>query len=123
MAYRLYLAAAVMAPLATASPPLASSAQAATISRNCAVDNVAVIEARMHIKCAPIPTIANTHAIYYFAAALSEGPAKIESLVMLAIESKRIKKPLVIWYDPEDYASVPGCQGNNCRRLSGAALE
>lgn len=98
-------------------------ANAATVSRNCDVDSIGVIDGRMHIKCAPIPAVANTQAIYYFAMNLSEGAGKAQSLVALAIEAKRIKKAMVLWYDPEDYQSVPGCQGNNCRRLRGAALE
>lgn len=102
---------------------LASPAQADTMSRECLVDSVAVIDGRMHIKCAPIATVAHTSAIRYFALPLSEPQAKIDGLIMLAIESKRIKKPMVIWFDMADYKSVPGCLGSDCRRLKGAALE
>lgn len=102
---------------------LAQPAAAATVSRQCAVDSVAVIDGRMHIKCAPIATVAHTQAISYFALPLTEPQAKIEGLIMLAIEAKRQKKPMVIWFDMDDYKSVPGCLGSDCRRLKGAALE
>jgi hypothetical protein len=28
-----------------------------------------------------------------------------------------------LWFDMDDYKSVPGCLGSDCRRLKGAALE
>ena len=52
----------------------------ANTQRNCAVDSVGVIDGRMHIKCASIPGIGHTQAIYYFAMNLSEGPAKVQSV-------------------------------------------
>jgi hypothetical protein len=82
-----------------------------------------VVDNRMHIKCAPVPGVAHTQAIYYFALPLSEPAAKIQGLIALAIEAKRIKKAMVLWFDMDDYKSVPGCQGSDCRRLVGAALE
>ncbi|MFN4095719.1 MAG: hypothetical protein ACK4GG_03010 [Sphingomonas sp.] len=95
----------------------------ANTQRNCAVDSVAVIDARMHIKCAPIPGVGHSYAIYYFAMNLSEGPAKVQSLIALAIAAKQARKPMVLWFDMEDYKSVPGCAGSNCRKLRGAAME
>lgn len=108
---------------AAGTAAFATPAAAATMSRSCPVDSVAVIDNRMHIKCAPVPGVGHTQAIYYFALPLSEPVAKIESIIALAIEAKRIKKPMVLWFDMDDYKSVPGCQGNDCRRLQGAALE
>lgn len=95
----------------------------ANTQRSCTVDSVAVIDARMHIKCAPIPTIGHTQAIYYFAMNLSEGPAKVQSVIALAIAAKQQGKPMVLWFDMNDYKSVPGCAGSNCRKLRGAAME
>ncbi len=110
-------AAAAAAYLAFAPEAQANS------QRSCMVDSVAVVDARMHIKCAPNPSQAYTNAIPYYALPLSEPAAKVESLVALAIEAKRQRKAMVLWFDMEDYKSVPGCQGNDCRRLRGAALE
>lgn len=98
-------------------------AEAATLSRSCPVDNVAVIDNRMHIKCAPVLGVGHTQAIYYFALPMSESAAKIESIIALAIEAKRRNKPLTLWFDMDDYKSVPGCLGSDCRRLQGIALE
>ena len=95
----------------------------ANSQRSCLVDNVAVVDTRMHIKCAPNPSQAYTSAIPYYALPLSEPAAKIESLIALAIAAKRERKAMVLWFDMNDYKSVPGCQGHNCRRLRGAALE
>ena len=61
--------------------------------------------------------------IRHYALPLTEPVAKVESLVLLAIESKRINKPLVLWFDMADYERMPGCLGHDCRRLKGAALE
>jgi hypothetical protein len=108
---------------AAGATAFAAPAAAATLSRSCPVDSVAVIENRMHIKCAPVPGVGHTQAIYYFALPLTEPAAKIQSIIALAIEAKRIKKPMTLWFDMDDYKSVPGCQGNDCRRLQGAALE
>lgn len=98
-------------------------AAAATMQRLCSVDQVAVIEGRIHIKCAPNPQQAYTKEIPYYAMPLNEPPAKIDAVISLAIAAKQIRKPMVLWFDMDDYRSVPGCQGNNCRRLHGAALE
>lgn len=108
---------------AAAAGTSSAPASASTLSRSCPVDSVAVIDNRMHIKCASIPGVAHTQAIYYFAMPLTEPAAKIESIVTLAIEAKRIKKAMVLWFNMDDYKSVPGCQGSDCRRLLGAALE
>ena len=100
----------------------AGPAEAATVDRACLVDSVAVIEGRMHIKCVPAPSGLG-HDVTYYAMNLSEGAAKIEGLILLAIESKRRNKAMRLWYDQSDYQSVAGCLGHNCRRLIGAAME
>ena len=97
-------------------------ADAAQIGRACLVDSVAVIETRMHIKCAPAASGLGRDVTYY-AMNLSEGATKVHGLIALAIESKRRNKAMHLWYDEADYASVKGCLGNNCRRLIGAAME
>jgi hypothetical protein len=116
------LAVAILAAVGVIPWP-GTEASAATQNRRCAVDNVGVIEGRMHIKCAPNPQQAYTGEIRYYAMPLNEPPAKIQSIVMLAIESKRVAKALTLWFDMDDYRSVPGCQGHDCRRLQGVALE
>jgi hypothetical protein len=101
----------------------AAPADAATLSRTCMVDQVAVIDGRMHIKCAPNAGEAVTKDIRYFAMPLSEPQIKIDNLIALAVAAKQVNRPMVIWYDHEDYKSVPGCQGVDCRRLKGAGIE
>lgn len=100
-----------------------TSAEAARQPRSCDVDQVGVMENRIHIKCVPIEGQANTQAIYYFAMSLSEDSRKVDNVIALAIAAKQTRKPLVIAYDTADYKSVPGCDGSNCRRLLAAALE
>jgi hypothetical protein len=99
------------------------SAQAAPQSRSCLVDNVTVIDERMHIKCAPNAQQAYTKDILYYAMSLREPSVKVESIVMLAIAAKNRNKAMTLTFDSDDYKSVPGCQGNNCRALKGAAME
>lgn len=97
-------------------------ADAAQVARECLVDSVAVIDARMHIKCVPAASGLGRDVTYY-AMNLAEGAAKVQGLIELAIESKRRNKAMRLWYDEADYASVRGCLGNNCRRLIGAQME
>jgi hypothetical protein len=97
-------------------------AQAASQTRTCLVDSVAVIDERMHIKCAPIAQQAYTKDILYYAMNLRDGSTKVESIVMLAIAAKNRNKAMTLIFD-DDYKSVPGCQGNNCRALKGATME
>ena len=97
-------------------------AEAAQVGRECLVDSVAVIGSRMHIRCVPAASGLGRDVTYY-AMNLSEGAAKVQGLIALAIESKRRSKAMQLWYDQADYASVNGCLGHNCRRLLGAAME
>lgn len=98
-------------------------AEAATQQRDCLVDSVAVIGQRMHIKCAPVAGAAYTTQLTYYAMNLSEGAAKVQSIIMLAIESKRRNKAMKLQFDNEEYQSVAGCLGHNCRLLQGAIME
>lgn len=100
----------------------ASNAQAAQ-SRLCNVDQVAVFENRIHIKCNAIAGKAYTKDIPYYAMAITKPKAVIDNVIALAVGAKVTKKPLVVWFDWNDYKSVPGCRGNDCRRLVAAALE
>lgn len=100
----------------------ASDAHAAQ-SRLCEVDQIGVFENRIHIKCVPIASKAYTKDIPYYAMAMTKPKAVIDNIIALAVGAKQTKKPLVVWFDFSDYKSVPGCQGNNCRRLVAAALE
>lgn len=102
----------------------ATEADAASVmSRLCNVDQVGVFENRIHIKCAPDPDKAYTKDIPYYAMAITGDARVIDNIIALAIGAKQVNKPLVIWFDMDDYRSVPGCQGSNCRKLTAAALE
>lgn len=100
-----------------------TGAQAQSQSRLCEVDQVGVFENRIHIKCAPIADKAFTKDILYYAMRIDNPAVMVDNIVALAVGAKQTRKPLVIWYDFNDYKSVPGCQGVNCRRLVAAALE
>jgi hypothetical protein len=105
------------------TPPIFSTpVHAASKARLCKVDHVAVIEKRLHVKCVPEQE-AYTREITYYAMLLTEPVVKTEAVIMMAMESKKLNKPVRIWFDDADYASVPGCQGSDCRRLLGLALE
>jgi hypothetical protein len=54
---------------------------------------------------------------------LSQPSAKIQGIIALATTAKQIRKPLIIWFNWDDYKSVLGCLGSDCRVMSGAALE
>ena len=116
---------AVLAMLTTAT--WTTSANAETImSRQCRVDQVAVFANRIHLKCNVDPGKAYTGDIRYYAAAITADARTsimVESIVALAIAAKQTNKPMVIGFDMDDYRSVPGCQGSDCRKLVSAALE
>ena len=100
-----------------------ADAQAADISRLCEVDQIGVMSNRIHIKCAPVEGKAFTRDIQYYAMSLSQPEAKINAIITLAATAKQIRKPLVVWFNWDDYKSVPGCLGQDCRVLIAAALE
>ena len=114
---------AAIALAMTAPLWVAPEAEAATMSRLCKVDQVGVMNNRIHIKCAPLADKAYTKDIPYYAMNLTEDARKVDNIIALAIAAKQINKPLVVWFDWDDYRSVPGCQGNDCRKLVSAALE
>jgi hypothetical protein len=107
----------------TVGAGFSGEAQAAAQTRSCLVDSVAVIDDRMHIKCAPNAQQAFSKDILYYAMNLREGTAKVEAIVMLAIAAKNRNKAMTVTFDLDDYKSVPGCQGSNCRAMKGAAME
>lgn len=96
------------------------------MSRSCNVDQIGVYANRIHLKCIPDPQRAYTGDIRYYAMAIT-GDARVlgvvENIIALAIGAKQTNKPMVIQFDMGDYRSVPGCQGNDCRKLVSAALE
>lgn len=113
------LAAAGCYGIAGATAAQAQSSQ----SRLCNVDQVAVFENRIHVKCAPNADQAFTKDIPYYAMNIGKDAKVIDNIIALAVGAKVTRKPLVVWYDFSDYQSVPGCNGTNCRRLVAAALE
>jgi hypothetical protein len=118
-----YTHAILLLAVLSAGTMIPQNSQAAAQSRSCLVDNVAIIDDRMHIKCAPNAQQAFTKDILYYAMSLREPSVKVESIVMLAIAAKNRNKAMTLTFDADDYKSVPGCQGSNCRALKGAAME
>jgi len=125
MAFSTKLLALASAGIVLGSLQYAVPAMAAPeiMSRTCRVDQVGVFGNRIHVKCAPIAGTAYTSAIPYYAMAINTDARVIDSVIALAIAAKQTNKPLVVQFDMADYASVPGCQGNNCRKLVAAMLE
>jgi hypothetical protein len=97
-------------------------AYGASKARLCKVDHLAVIDRRLHVKCAAEQE-AYTREITYYAMSLTEPVVKTEAIIAMVMESKKQNRPVRIWFDDSDYASVPGCQGSDCRKMLGLALE
>lgn len=117
------LKAIAVAAVAFTAAGWTNNASAATVSRMCSVDQVGVFGNRVHVKCAPENDKAYTRDIRYYAMAISQDAKVVDNIVRVAIGAKQTNKPLVIWFDMDDYRSVPGCQGSDCRKLIAAALE
>lgn len=95
----------------------------ATQSRTCAPTEVAVFETRIHVRCQPIAAQAYTNDIIYYAISRKADARLADQVLQILLAAKSSRQNLRLWFDPTDYSSVPGCQGNDCRRLHGAAIQ
>ncbi len=121
---RLSLTAAALAALGVGVIAAPSPAAAQVQSRDCNPTEVAVFSNRIHVRCAPIPSKAYTSDIPYYAMKLAGGDGRqVRMTLELMSEAKANGRKLRIWADMSDYKSVPGCQGSNCRRLTGVAMK
>ncbi len=92
-------------------------------SRVCVPDSVAVFSNRIHVKCKPDPKKAFTKDIRYYAMAIASRNSKqVDYTLQVLLGAQTSNKKLRIWFDTHDYKSVPGCQGSDCRKLTGAAI-
>jgi|GEM_PF-2987744 len=90
--------------------------------RACDPTEVAVFSNRIHVKCAPIKGKAYTKDIPYYAMNIKDNAMKVNGVLQVMTAAKANGRKLYIWTDMSDYKSVPGCKGNNCRRLKAAAI-
>jgi hypothetical protein len=106
--------------LVLAVPPAHANA---TQSRICTPTEVAVLESRIHVKCQPIADQASTKDIIYFAVSRKADANLADQILQVLLAAKSSRQNLRVWFDPKDYSSVPGCQGNDCRRLHAVAIQ
>jgi hypothetical protein len=104
------------------APPVSLAQQSSVQARDCKPEEVAVLENRLHVKCAAIAGQAYTRDIPYYAMALGRDSRQVAFTLDLLLAAKAAGRSLRIWFDMSDYASVPGCRGSDCRRLHGAAM-
>ena len=96
-------------------------AQADTRSRACKPVEVAVFGNRLHVRCEPINGQAYTSELRYYAMKL-DNSVQVQATLDLLLMAKANNRSLTIRFDENDYQSVPGCQGGDCRRLVWAAM-
>lgn len=102
---------------------MTGSAEAAMIkSRDCKPVAIAIFKNRIHLKCAVIKSKAYTADIPYYAMSVKEAGGRLDALIQLMVSAQERGRTLRIWADMADYKSVPGCNGSNCRRLTGVSL-
>ena len=113
-----------MAASLTAITYMASGTAAAEdiVSRACSPTEVAVFSNRIHVRCAPIEGQGWTKDIPFYAMPLSPNSKQLEYTLHLLAAAKAADKSLRVWVDRDDYQSVPGCRGGDCRRLVAAAM-
>lgn len=91
-------------------------------SRACKPVEVAILASRLHVKCAPIPKKAETEDIMYFAMSVKDKDGIFPFTLETLLAAKAADRDLKIWYDRSDYKSVKGCNGSDCRRLTGVVM-
>ena len=102
---------------------MAGSAEAAQIkSRDCKPTRIAIFKNRIHVKCAVIKSQAYTADIPYYAMSIEAAGPRLTAIIQLLVSAQERGRTLRIWPDMADYKSVPGCNGSNCRRLTGVSL-
>lgn len=98
-------------------------AQAAQLTnRTCIPTQVAVRATRIAVQCKPINGQGYTKDIIYYAMAYKDRSPQVELTLQVLLTAQANNRPLRIRIDLSDHESVPGCQGNNCRRLASAAM-
>ena len=105
----------------TATPISANKAQ--ILSRVCTPSSVAVFASRIRVKCKKIPGKAYTGDITFYAMAIASRNSKqVDYTLQVLLGAQANNKKLRIWFDYHDYASVPGCKGVDCRKLTGVSI-
>lgn len=81
---------------------------------NCTPSNVAVFDARVHVKC-----VESVGGIQYFA--VSNADSAKASRTLSVINSAIVTgRSLFIWYTPSDTSGTSfGCQAKDCRTIEG----
>lgn len=102
---------------------LSQSASAKEImGRKCNPKEVAVYSNRIHVKCAPVQGKAYTNDIPYYAERINTRSPHIRYMLDTLLAAKASGRTLYIRFDMDDYQSVPGCKGSDCRRLISVAM-
>lgn len=99
------------------------TAHAAQIEyRTCKPVEVAVFKTRFHVRCEPIDGKAYTGDIKYYAAPIDARQPHLRYMLETLIAAKAHGRTLRIRFDFDDYDSVSGCKGSDCRRLVSVAM-
>lgn len=117
----LITAVALSSALAANTTFAALPAAAAEQTRTCKVENVAVLSNRVHVRCDAIPGGGLLKPPTYFAVELNNPMA--DKLIALASQALIANRPLYLTYEGTPGANPPGCQVQDCRRLTGAWLQ
>jgi hypothetical protein len=79
------------------------------------IENVAVYESRMHVKCSP-----GVGLIKYFAYSTDSAHSSTANrMLAVANSAYAVGDKLGIWYDSNSSNNPPGCQVNDCRLMQG----
>ena len=81
----------------------------------CTVNNVAVFESRIHVRCTTAPGAYPT--VFYFAASTSNAMFA-NRLLTLMNTALALGKPLGIYYEPSASYNPAGCNSGDCRAIS-----
>lgn len=111
------LASALTANTVTLPAPAAAADQ----NRTCKVENVAVLNNRVHVRCDAIPGGGLLKPPVFFAVELNNPMA--DKLIALASQALISNRPLYLTYEGTLAANPPGCLPQDCRRLTGAWLQ
>jgi hypothetical protein len=104
-------------------PTPSNANEAKIMNRVCTPTAVSVYSNRIHVKCKPIQGKAYTNDITYYAMAISSRNSKrVDYTLQVLLAAKTSKRNLRLWFDYDDYESVPGCKGVNCRKLTGVSI-
>ena len=121
--HKILLVAAIAAGGFAGLMVVANNAEAAQIkARDCKPIRIAVFRNRIHVRCAVIKSQAYTADIPYYAMSMEQAGPRLDAIIALLISAQERGRTLRIWADMADYKSVPGCNGSDCRRLTGVSL-